>query len=73
VIQLVFTIASVASGRSLSAVIVIGVIFTVLMDALNNPVGKNNRKRLNVTSTAIKGVDYMLSDSSDIASGKKKK
>jgi len=80
VIQLVFTIVPAVSGRSLSAVIVIGVIFTVLVDALNNHAIKNSKKPLNAINPATKDDNGMLrdsvniaNDSNNLANGEKKK
>jgi hypothetical protein len=80
VIQLVFTIVPAVSSRSLSAVIVIGGIFTALADALNNHAIKNSKKLPNAISPATKDDNDMLrdsvnivNDSNNLANGEKKK
>ena len=72
-IQLVFTIVPAASGRSLSAVIVIGVIFTVPPGVLYNLARKNSEKPHNATNPPLMDAAHMHCVSNIIASDKEKK
>jgi len=80
VIQLVFTIVPAVRNRSLSVVIVIGEIFTVLVDVLNNHAITNSKKLPGAINPAPKDDNDMLSDSvsivndsNNIANAQKKK